>query len=492
MTDTKATSFHRILRASAISGLGSSVFILSGIIKTKLIALLLGPGGVGLFGLFQSILTTAGTISGMGINHSGVRRISEVRSDPDQRRLVLANSAVWWSSLALGALGAAVLVAFRGPVTEISLGDRGLSGAMVWIAAVIWFFVLYNGRAALLNGMHRIGDLARVSIASSLVSIPFTAMLIWYFREQGIAAAVAVNSLLMFSAAWWFCRTPHIPVRTAAWSDLRQPIAQLLGLGFFLMASNVVTLGSQYLVRVILTRSADIATTGYFQAAWSISVFYLGFAQNAMSMDYYPRLSALAADRKASNQLMNEQLQVAITLSGPAMLVMLIFTPQVVHLLFSAEFAQTIDLLRIQLLGDVFKMASWPLAFLLMAKGYGKLFFGIEASWNSIYLAIVWFGLPVWGIKAAGIAFFAAYVVYFIVVWVLARRINAFSFERVNAKLLVLYGSCVGGVFWIRTHDGWAAYGAALAVLCITTYLSLRWLSATLGGLSLSKILKRS
>jgi len=251
-------------------------------------------------------------------------------------------------------------------------------------------------------------------------------------------------------------------------------------------------MASQYVVRVIVTRSTDIAATGYFQAAWSISMFYLGFALNAMGTDYYPRLSALANDRTASNGLINDQLQVAMTLTGPAMLGMLIFAPQVVQLLFTSAFGQTVEILRLQLVGDIFKIASWPLAFLLAAKGYGKHFFALECFWNIMYLTIIWFGLPLWGINSTGIAFFAAYAIYFVVTWYLIRRMNGFEFNQVNKKLLMIYVASVLTTYGIVRSGGWLAYGSALVLMAIVTYASLSWLSTSMGGLSWSKITKRS
>jgi len=492
MSEKTGTSIGQLIRASAISGAGSAVYILSGIIKTKVIAIFLGPSGVGLFGLFQSILSTTGTISGMGLGTSGVRQIAEARAGASSDSLGVTAAALWWASFLLGLLGAIVVILFRAPLAELSMGSADLSDGMLWIGFGVWFLVVSNAQTGLLNGMHHIGDIAKVSMASALASLPITILLVWLYRDDGIAAAVAFTALSSLAASWWYSNKLRIPRASLTWDRMTGPLRSLFGLGVIFMASSVMTIGSQFLVRVILTRTMDIAATGHFQAAWSISILYLGFVLNAMGTNYYPRLTVLVKDRQASNRLVNEQFQVALTLTGPVILVMLTFTPHVVHLLFSGAFVATIDILRLQLLGDVFKVASWPLAYLLPAHGYGKAFFTIESSWNIIYIAIVWFGLPVWGINATGVAFIAAYLVYFVLTWSLVRRISGFSLSVLNARLMMLYALFVPAVFWIRQSDGTVAFGIAMGLTALATYYSISRLYLSLGGLSWRKIMHRS
>jgi len=148
MSEKAGTSIGQLIRASAISGAGSAVYILSGIIKTKVIAIFLGPSGVGLFGLFQSILSTTGTISGMGLGTSGVRQIAEARAGASSDSLGVTAAALWWASFLLGLLGAIVVILFRAPLAELSMGSADLSDGMLWIGFGVWFLVVSTRRPA--------------------------------------------------------------------------------------------------------------------------------------------------------------------------------------------------------------------------------------------------------------------------------------------------------------------------------------------------------
>src|SRR4051812_44768703 len=70
-------SYNQILKSSALIGGSSLVNILVGILRTKVMALLLGPAGMGLVGVYGSIQNLVQTLASMGINNSGVRQMAE-------------------------------------------------------------------------------------------------------------------------------------------------------------------------------------------------------------------------------------------------------------------------------------------------------------------------------------------------------------------------------------------------------------------------------
>ena len=74
-------SYREIFRSSAIIGSASIANILIGIVRMKVLAVLLGPAGVGLMGLYQNIMGTAATLTGCGMETSGVRHIASSKSD---------------------------------------------------------------------------------------------------------------------------------------------------------------------------------------------------------------------------------------------------------------------------------------------------------------------------------------------------------------------------------------------------------------------------
>ena len=125
---TEAHSYRQILRSSSIIGGASVINILVGLLRAKAVALILGPAGVGLFGLFTNIVATASTLSGLGFGNVGTRQIAEASANDDPVRVAAARRALFWGTMALAILGGAVFWLLRGVIARHILGDAHLAG----------------------------------------------------------------------------------------------------------------------------------------------------------------------------------------------------------------------------------------------------------------------------------------------------------------------------------------------------------------------------
>jgi PST family polysaccharide transporter len=134
----------------------------------------------------------------------------------------------------------------------------------------------------------------------------------------------------------------------------------------------------------------------------------------------------------------NEQTEVALLLAGPAFLAMLALAPWIIDLLYSREFSEAVGILRWQVLGDVLKVASWPLGFVILAAGDGRTYMASESIAIGVFVLLVALGLPMWGIVSTGAAFLGMYVICLSVVYALARRRCGFRWEPIVWRRLVL------------------------------------------------------
>jgi PST family polysaccharide transporter len=209
---------------------------------------------------------------------------------------------------------------------------------------------------------------------------------------------------------------------------------------------------------------------GHYQAAWLISMQYIGFVLGAMGADYYPRLTGVIHDSVAATRLVNEQTEIALLLSAPVFIAMMALAPWAVQLLYSAAFAPAVELLRWQILGDVLKVASWPLGFLILAAGDGKTFFWTETAALILMGVLIVELAPLMGLRITGISFLVCYIFYLPLVYVLARRRLGFHWsDQVTRLLAPIFLLCVGaGVLASTTQWGWLA-GCGIA-LCFGLY----------------------
>jgi len=466
-----ANSYRTILRSSSIMGAASVSNVVISLVRMKIVAMLLGPAGIGLAGLLQNLMQAAAGVAAMGLGTVGVRQIAEGHGNGRDDDVVVTRRALLWGTILLAALGATAVLIFREPIARLVLADAGQAGNVGWLALGVALTVASGSQAALLNGMRRIGDLARLQIASALVSsaLGVAALLLW--GAAGLIWLVLSAPLASFVLGHYFvARSAAVQAAPTPWQQIVAQWRIMIPLGAAFMISGLVTTGGFLVVRSLVQRELGAEDLGYFQAAWAIGMMYLGFVLGAMGTDYYPRLSACISDSAAACRLVNEQTEVALLLTAPAVITLLALSPWVVRLLYTNEFAPAVDILRWQLLGDLLKVMSWPLGFVILATGAGRTFIFSESISLAVYVAGVALGLTAVGIVAAGMAFLGMYLVYLPVVYWLARWQIGFRWSTgvIRQGMVLSAVAC-----FVSGLSRWSEPAAAVIGLAAAALLSL-------------------
>ena len=166
-----------------------------------------------------------------------------------------------------------------------------------------------------------------------------------------------------------------------------------------------------------------------------------------MGTDFYPRLTAAAKDNSMCNRLANEQTQVSILLAAPGMIATLTLAPLVIALFYSAKFQEAVEVLRWLCLGMALRVISWPMGYIILAKGAGNLFLCAELAWTAAYVGLAWLCVNAFGLNGAGIAFFAAYIFHVLIIYLIVRRLSRFQWSAGNLKITLQFISMCALVF---------------------------------------------
>lgn len=440
-------TYGQILKSSALVGGSQALNIAIGIVRTKAMALLLGPAGFGLFGLYGSIANLTQSIAGMGINSSGVRQIAEAVGSDNAERIAQTSAVLRRTSMALGLLGSGLLVVFSRQVSTLTFGSNQHAAAICLLSLAVAFQLMSAGQGALIQGMRRIVDLAKMGVLGALFGTLFSVAVVYFLREKGVVPSLVGVALMSLTVSWWFSRKVHLPASSVTFSRVREEAKSLLTLGFAFMASSFMTLGIAYAVRIILLRNVGLAATGVYQAAWTLGGLYVGFILQAMGADFYPRLTASANDNPVCNRLVNEQTQVGLLLAGPGVLATLTFAPVVIAVFYSAKFGAAVGILRWICLGTTLQVISWPMSFIIVAKARQTIFFGTELVWALSSLVLAFVCVRYFGLNGAGMAFFGSYVCYGLLLYPVVRRLSGFRWSAANKQTGLLFLSLITLVF---------------------------------------------
>ena len=370
-------------------GGAAGIAMLLGMVRVKFAAVLIGTAGVGLNASFTAIQTLISTLAGLGLQSSAVRDIAAAVSKDDQQeigRKVLTLRRICWLT---GLVGMVTMMLLSPMISQITFGHQNYALDIAELGLIILFANLSGGQMALIQGMRRIGDIARVNvfagILATLAGIGFYATL----GLKGIVPGLVTASAAQLVLSWYFARQVSVP---QVQLDIKQTFLEANGmvrLGLAMMFSSLMVSAVTYATVALITKQEGTNAVGLYSAAFTLSGIFVNFVLGAMAADYYPRLTSVADDSIEMTRLVNEQTEIAILLAVPGLVFTLAFAPWLIESLYSREFLDATKLLQWFILGCMGRVISWPLGFVILALGKGRWFLLTETSFNLMHFAMI-------------------------------------------------------------------------------------------------------
>ncbi len=459
---------RKILGATAVFASVEVMTIVCSVIRTKLIALWIGTVGVGLFGLYNSAVDMLTTLAQMGVRSSGVK---EVASSPAGMR----DSVIYVVrryGLYLAIVGLLLTIVLSPLLSVITFGDAGRSWTFVVLSVVVMCNVLTMRESVVLQGVNRLGTLARASVWATVVSLALSVPVIYVYRIDSVvpviiiyAAVTAVFYLLMRY------RPPHDVVKPSA-AQMREVGSGMLRLGAYLTVSGVVTGIVSYLVMSYMNYAGGEELMGYYQSGFVLSVRYAGIVFTAMGMEYFPRIASVGnSGLRRMCVMVRHQCVVTLMLITSLAVIMAAAAPWIVRLLYSSEFDPVVPIVILAAPGLLFRGVSWCMGYVIVARGDGRLFLFTELSSGAICLLLNVVCFMAWGVPGIGISFTLWYFIYGIIVWRVVHSRYGLIFAGAPARIGVL---CVSAVVCVCVLSFCVGPWTATAVAAVVSFLLLR------------------
>lgn len=491
------SSYRGIFKSIGLFG-GVQVFtILSGIIRTKFVAVLLGTTGMGLMGMLNSPLGFITTLTGLGIAFSAVRDIAAASETGNEqyiaRTIVTFRRWVWLT----GMLGMFVTFLLAPWLSQWAFGHEEHATSFRWLSVTLLLSALSSGQNALLQGLRKLKSMAKSSVIGTLIGLLCAVPTYHLYGMEGIVPVFLMVSASSLVLSWYFSRKIAVAPVYVSYRQSYRDGRQMARLGFMMVLTGLVSSGTAYLMNLFISQTAGIEQVGLYNAGWALVGQYVGIVFTAMATDYYPRLAGVQHDHTKIRRMVNQQAEMSLLIMSPILIGLILSMHLIIKTLYTAEFLPIVSFANLSVLGFLLKAPSWTMGFILLAKGNSKLYFIVEtvASIFSLISNIVAYHLG--GLDGVGISFLINYLFYSALVYVVCHRLYEFYFHK-TVYLIILYSMAIVSLALCAYYllDGWhfVAVGGAFLIMASTVSLYLLDRRMNLLGplrITLSKIISR-
>lgn len=477
---------------SAVAGAKVATILVS-LLRMKAIASLLGPSGMGLVNLVSSSIEFTRVITNLGIDSAVVRSIAEANSKNDTQRLAVIYHVAVRSSLVIGAVSWAAISIASPWLSHAATGSSAQAWLFILGGASLLFTPLLGVQLGLLQGLRQIGTLAKCQLVTSPVAAVLTVLLIFLYGSAGGIAALAVSSLsslaihYKFVKKWRPTESIQEPIQYTAIirSNLRDGSGFAIN-GLWLTASGWINL---LLIRHYYGEQGTLHV-GMYSAASMLANFYVGIIISALATEFYPSLTAEAGNPEKMRSLLNRQAVLALDAGVFASQALIIASPLALLVLYSSEFTEAADLMRLLLCGTAIRFAAFPLGFAILALGRTRLFALCEIAMGITTITLACIGVSYYGLMGLGVAFITANFLQAAGLWLLTRKLKM-TWDHSTLRAVIGAMLSLTLVMGISLFEK-SIYGILIASAIVASY---GWVAARRiqrsSGLTLTSILQK-
>ena len=422
--------------------------ILCSLIRNKLVAIWIGPVGVGMTVIYNSALDLIGVTARLNIEQSSVREISAATAEVAKARV--ARVILSWSK-ALGILAMLITMALSPLLSQWGFGDTAHWKWFFMLSAVPLFTTIALGYQSVMQGSGKLDRLAAANtwtvIGGTVVSVP----LIWFLRLESIPWIILTYAVSGWVASYIFrVRCAHVQLGVA---EIWRAGTGFVRLGMFITMGLIMANLTNYLFVLYLKNFADADTLGVYQAGATILNTYLSIIFTGVWVEMFPRLGANIHSRRRTQTTVAHHIAMLCWLTLPIMLLFMACARPLVRIVYANSFLDVVPFITTGICALALRASSWCMALVILARADGKLYIVTEAISNGLCLVLNIVFWNLWGFRGLGIAYILWYGAYVVSMLYVYKRIYGYR----------LPGGAMAPV-WVGTGAAFTALAAYLLV----------------------------
>lgn len=409
-----------LFQTSLWNGIATIIKMGTGLISNKIVAVYLGPSGIALLGQFNNFIGMATQFATGGFNAGVTKYLAEYRGDEEKQKEILSTGL---KTTLITTLIVALVVFIGADYFGKTILQTGKYKSLFYIFAVTLVLFTLNGFfISVLNGYKEFKKIVYVNITTSFVGLAIAVLLIITYGIWGALLGLILSTTLIsfvtfgfvYSSNWFKVKNFTSKI---TWEGLRK-LSKFTAMSF---TSIFAVIYIQLTIRTYIINHLSIQEAGIWQGVVKISDIYLSIITTTLGYYYLPRLSEIK-DKIELRKEIFKGYKFLLPVTVLSALMVYLLRSFIVSILFSAEFKEMEGLFFFQLLGDVFKIASWLLAYLMLAKSLTKIFITTELVFGVGYFGLVYLFMKFWGLQGTVIAYSFNYFLYLVLFIIFFRK----------------------------------------------------------------------
>ena len=481
-------AYKNIFKATTLFGGVQGLNIIIGLVRTKFVALLIGPAGVGLNSIYNETRELVHTTTNCGMDQSGVRDISKAyekllnaKTEEDiaacstdlRRQITLLRS---WELL-LAMVGMFVTIILAQPLSLMTFQDSEHTWGYIILSPAVALSTVTCGEIVVMKALRRLKTVALLSTLNIFLALFITIPIYYKWGLHGVLPAIIAMSLASAVITVYYSYHYSQPIVNWKWQELKQGIP-MLKLGACFVLTGMMAHGMELFIMSHINNLSDEVTVGLYRAGYTITGTYASLLFNAVSTDFFPRLSGVVDDVRKRNTAVCQQMEVLLMLVGPMTVALLVAMPVLVPLLYSSSFNEMIPMARVAVFGVLFGAIYIPAAYLPLAAGDSKMFLLVEII-STLTMTMIMVGFTYHGLLGAGIGKVISASIDVVAVLAVAIFYYKIRMSRPHIMLIICHVMILSATYAVTSIlNGWQYWLAGAVMLSTSIILSWKFFKA--------------
>ena len=394
---------------------------LGGLTINKLFSIYLGPAGLTLLSHFQNLTSLFTLVPSEGVNRGIMKYWSDPLIDQQEKQRIFQTGL--WVTLSIYLLTFLGFFVWQGDFFfSRFIQDLSVQQFLAVFIPAIFLMLMSGYLNSVVLAMREVRAYAIINIIGLVLLV-----LVVYWGIQSHNQDLALLSFSVGYGLMFFASLIYLVVKRKTHPlSLGKADKESLGkiFSFLAMAISAILFGRflDFMVRDYVIDLYGLERTGLWQSVAKMSTSYLLVFTGTVGVVYYPKMASLIHEPKELRRYVIRVMSFVALISLISLGVYYLNKELVLSLFFSKEFKSASYLVKYQVVGDLFSIVSYLLAYLLSAKVATTKYIFAQFFSAFVYLLFINILIDQYELEALTMAYMFRYIGFFLLLVWMNRR----------------------------------------------------------------------